>query len=318
MKLKPKQQHGSAAWLQDRFRLDDGGVAFGFSDASALIGASPYKTPAQLYIEKMSGPVVVEENWAMRKGNLMEPLWIQEASRRLGVELITPDVVYTEGCWVGSLDAVPAESWEKPEFIGEVKTTAKYIVNDSGDLPIEWLAQGHMQAYIVQCPVYFIVFDKQQNFNIIEMPYDENFAEKINAKAVEFGELIGNKTPISQKLLQDLDASSIAELYPAVSKTIELPPEAEDLLVRLSVAKDALAMVEAQEKELRDELARLLLEADVGTLNGVPAISWKQTAGRESFDTKQFKADHPELAKQYLKQGKPFRTMRMLKGAISE
>ena len=156
MKLKPKQKHGSAAWLQDRFRLEDGGVAFGFSDASALIGASPYKTPAQLYIEKMSGPVVVEENWAMRKGNLMEPLWIQEASHRLGVELITPDVVYTEGCWVGSLDAVPADSWEKPAFIGEVKTTAKYIVNDSGDLPIEWLAQGHIQAYIVQCPVYFL------------------------------------------------------------------------------------------------------------------------------------------------------------------
>lgn len=320
MELRTKHKHGSAEWLHDRYRTKDGRAAFGFSDAPALVGVSPYKTPAQLYMEKFTGPIVVEENWAMRKGNLMEPLWIEEAGRRFGVELITPDVVYTEGRWVGSLDAVPASSWEKPEFIGEVKTTAKYIVNDASDLPAEWLAQGHMQAYIVKCPVYFIVFDKQQNFNIIEMPYNEDYARQIDEQAELFGSMVDSQQEITDELIAQLDASAIADLFPVSEekKQVELTQDAENWLFLLDVAREMKVQAEEQEKMAKDNLARLLLDAEVGTINGVPVVSWKQSAGKESFDTRQFKADHPDLAQQYVKQGKPFRTMRKLKGASNE
>jgi predicted phage-related endonuclease len=319
MILKPKELHGSDAWLHNRFRTTDGLAAFGYSDAPALAGCSPYKTTAELYLEKLNGPVYVEENWAMRKGNLMEPLWIKEAGERLGVELITPDVVYCSGRWVGSLDAVPADSWEKPTFIGEVKTTAKYIVNDASDLPDEWVAQGHMQAFVCQCPVYFIVFDKHQQFNIIEMPYWEAYANEINKRAEMYGELVDSKAPLSDDLIGEMDASAIAELYPSVEKTtVELPEEALNYLQMLDVARDTKNRAEEQEKQAKDALARLMLDAEVGTINGRAVVSWKQTAGKESFDAKQFKLDNPDLAQQYVKQGKPFRTMRMLKGAISE
>jgi hypothetical protein len=41
-------------------------------------------------------------------------------------------------------------------------------------------------------------------------------------------------------------------------------------------------------------------------------------AGRESLDTKALKEAHPDLVKQYMKQGNPFRTMRMLNGGKDE
>jgi hypothetical protein len=60
------------------------------------------------------------------------------------------------------------------------------------------------------------------------------------------------------------------------------------------------------------------MDNEVGILNGRPVVSWKQTAGRESLDTKALKEAHPDLVKQYMKQGNPFRTMRMLNGGKSE
>jgi predicted phage-related endonuclease len=318
MKTKPKATHGTDEWLWNRFRNEMNEVVFGYSDSSALMGVSPYKSRYQLYKEKMTAPVVVEETWAMRKGNIMEPLLVVEMSRVMGVEMITPEVVYTEGRWVGSLDCVPARSVEEPEFIGEIKVTGKYTVNGAGDLPQEWLTQGHMQSKVCGCPVFFGVFDKRQNFNVIEMPYDKDLAEKINDEAERIGEMIDKGVAPSEEFIQDLDSEDIAGMFPAQKITIELPVEAENFLRLLEIGRETKALGEQQEKEAKDALARYLKDAEVGTLYGRPAISWKQTAGRESLDTKALKDAHPDLVKQFLKQGNPFRTMRIMTGGKSD
>ena len=310
MKTKLKHQHGSPEWLWARFRNEEGKAVFGYSDASALMGVSPYKSRAQLYLEKLTAPVTVEETWPMRKGNLLEPLLVVEMGRRLGVNLVTPDVVYEGGRWVGSLDAVPADSVKDPEFIGEIKVSGKYIINDAKDLPQEWIAQGHMQSKIVGCPVFFGVFDKQQNFSVIQMPFDNELADAIDAEAERVGGMVDEQLPLSDEMILDLEAEDIAKMFPAQKISIELPPEAETYLQLLELGRETKAQGEKQEKDAKDFLARFLKEAEVGTLNGRPVLSWKQTAGRESLDTKALKEAHPELVKQYMKQGSPFRTMR--------
>lgn len=318
MKTKPKHKHGSQAWLMDRWKNENGETVFGYSDSSALMGVSPYKTRLQLYLEKMNGPVVVEETWAMRKGNLMEPILVEEMARILGVEMITPEVVYTEGRWVGSLDAVPARSVEQPEFIGEIKVTGKYTVNGAEDLPQEWLTQGHMQSKVGGCPVFFGVFDKRQNFSVIEMPFDSGLANAIDEEAERIGSMIDRGEPLSEELMADLEAEDVAKMFPAQKITVELPPEAENFLRLLEIGRETKAQGEAQEKEAKDALARYLKEAEIGTLHGRPVVSWKQMAGRESLDTKALKEAHPDLVKQYMKQGNPFRTMRMVNGGKDE
>lgn len=318
MKTKPKQKHGSTEWLMNRWKNENGETVFGYSDSSALMGVSPYKTRLQLYLEKMNGPVVVEETWAMRKGNIMEPVLVDEMSRVLGVEMITPEVVYTDGRWVGSLDAVPARSIEQPEFIGEIKVTGKYTINGPDDLPQEWLTQGHMQSKVGGCPVFFGVFDKRQNFSVIEMPFDSGLANAINEEAERIGSMIDRGEPLSEELMADLEAEDVAKMFPAQKITIELPAEAENFLRLLEIGREAKAQGEAQEKEAKDALARYLKDAEIGTLNGRPVVSWKQTAGRESLDTKALKEAHPDLVKQYMKQGNPFRTMRMVNGGKDE
>ena len=86
----------------------------------------------------------------------------------------------------------------------------------------------------------------------------------------------------------------------------------------LEVGRELKAQGEAQEKQAKDALARMLLDNEVGLLHGKRVVSWKQMAGRESLDTKALKEAHPDLVKQYMKQGNPFRTMRIMTGGKSD
>ena len=55
-----------------------------------------------------------------------------------------------------------------------------------------------------------------------------------------------------------------------------------------------------------------MLDASVGVFNGNPVISWKETAGRASFDTKSFERSHPDLFKEFTKMSASYRTMRLI------
>lgn len=314
MQTKPKARHGSEQWLKDRWRTDDGRAAFGFSDAAALMGLSPYKTIEQLLVEKKTGPVVVEETWAMRRGNLLEPVLVAEAARHLGMELVTPDVVYMGGRWVGSLDAVPVRSVGEPELVCEIKTTGKYTVSGPDDLPMEWLAQGHMQAFVCDAPVVFVVFDKRQNLSVVEMPYDAAFANQINEAAEAFGAKIDANEPVPAEMVRNLTADEIARLYQPKPEggAVEFGPEVMAAVTMLSAARAAKKKAEDEERVAKDAIAAALMDNTVGMVDGKAVVTWKQTAGRESFDSKRFKDEQPDVYAAYIKRGAPFRTMRLI------
>jgi predicted phage-related endonuclease len=53
MERIPKPKHGSKEWLLTRWRDDLGRCVFGASDIPALMNASPYKTRAELFADKL-------------------------------------------------------------------------------------------------------------------------------------------------------------------------------------------------------------------------------------------------------------------------
>jgi len=68
---------------------------------------------------------------------------------------------------------------------------------------------------------------------------------------------------------------------------------------------------ETIEKAARDQLARIMLDAEIATLNGVTVLTWKEQAGRTSLDVASLKHDHPDLVATYMKQQQPMRVMRI-------
>lgn len=107
-------------WLQQRR------AGIGSSDASAIVGLNPYKSPYALWEEKTGRmPLEVVANdrseELMYWGRRLEPIVIAETTRRMGVEITKPDCAYRhpEKEWLH----FNPDGWSQDERIFEAKTT---------------------------------------------------------------------------------------------------------------------------------------------------------------------------------------------------
>ena len=307
MELISKAQHGSKEWLLARWRDDQGRCVFGASDIPALMGASPYKTRGELFADKSNEPVVQEESAVFRRGNLLEAPLLDNAARELGVEIFTPNVIYRKGRLSISLDGVDNE--EKPSIVVEAKTTTRYSIYDSTDLPEEWLWQGWAQQSVTNCPVWFSVLDRDLRMSVVQLPQNPEAIKALVMETNIFGGWVDGLAPLDEPL-ESFSASDIARIYKVQSESVDLPAEAAEWLLQLEEGRALQKQGEDLEARAKDALARMMLGAEVGLLNGEQVVTWRQQAGRKSFDSKQFKQDNPDLYAQYEREGAPFRVMK--------
>lgn len=309
MQILEKAKHGSIEWLQARWRDEHGKCLFGASDVPVVMGASPYKKRSELFAEKLSPPVIQGETAVFRRGNVLEPALLGEAAHILGCDVITPDVIYRSGRLSVSLDGVDNE--HSPNLIVEAKTTTRYSVHDATDLPLEWLWQGYAQQAVIDVPVWFVVLDRDLRISCVELPKNLEAIAALRMETELFGSWVDDNTPPIEEL-DDFNADTIAQIWKATPTSVELDPsEAGHWLQTLAAARSMGKEAEQMEAEAKDNLARLLLNNEIGTVNGVPVVTWKQQNGKRSLDTTRLRTEHPDLVAQYEKEGKPFRVMRI-------
>jgi predicted phage-related endonuclease len=309
MQVIPKAKHGSKEWLLARWKDEDGRCVFGASDIPVLMGASPYKTRGELFADKVNEPVVQEETAVFRRGNLLEKPLLEEASRLLGTNIFTPDVVYRDGRLSISLDGV--DDANQPSVVVEAKTSTRYSIYTSDDLPNEWLWQGWAQQAVLQVPVWFVVLDRDQRISVVELPNNPKAIDTIQLETSVFGGWVDGD-PMDEDI-NNFSAADIARIWKPTPTSIELPASAIDWALQLDEARAMAKQAADLETKAKDALAQMMLSNEIGTVDGVQLVTWKQQAGRESLDTKQLRADHPDLVAQYEKQGAPFRVMRVSK-----
>jgi predicted phage-related endonuclease len=311
MRLIQKPEHGTLEWLVGRQKDENGKVLLGGSDAPALMGASQFKTRGDLYVDKITAPVVdTSFNMAFHRGNVVEPVLVAEASRILGISLLTPDLMYREGRWNINSDGV--DNAESPTVNIECKTTTRYTVTDSDDLPIEWRWQGYAQMAVMNVPVFFSVLDARQNLSVVELPRDNMMIDLLLQESEVFCDAVESNTGIMEYLDQ-FTADQIARLIDCNETSVELPSEAETWLTMLDEARYNKKEAEDAEREAKDALARLLLGNEIGLFRGKQVVTWKEQAGKTSIDLAGLRAAHPEIVAQYERAGSPYRVMRIVK-----
>lgn len=310
MQVIPKQKHGSKDWLLARWKDEQGRCVFGASDIPALMGASPYKTRGELFADKVNEPVVQEENAVFRRGNLLEKPLLEEASRILGANIFTPEVIYRDGRLSISLDGVDNE--QQPSVVVEAKTSTRYSIYNSEDLPDEWLWQGWAQQAVLQVPVWFVVLDRDQRISVVELPDNPAAIDALQIETAVFGGWVDGDS--MDEDINVFSAADIARIWKPTPTSVELPASAVDWALQLEEARAMAKQAADLESKAKDALAQMMLGNEIGTVDGVQLVTWKQQAGKASLDTKQLRADHPELVSQYEKQGAPFRVMRVTKG----
>jgi predicted phage-related endonuclease len=307
MERIPKPKHGSKEWLLTRWRDDNGQCVFGASDIPALMNASPYKTRAELFADKLNEPVEQAESAIFRRGNLLEKPLLEAASEELGMSFFTPEWIYRSNRLSVSLDGV--DHWESPSVVIEAKTTTRYSIYDQNDLPTEWCWQGWAQQAVLDCPVWFSVLDRDLKISVVELPRNEAAIDSLRLETEVFGDWVDKNTPPLDEI-NNFSADDIARIFKVTPTMVELDATAAQLVIDLEKARATSKEASDAEARIKDAIAQMMLNHEIGMFNGQKIVSWQQQAGKTSFDSVRFKIEQPDLVKQYEKQGNPYRVMR--------
>lgn len=299
----PKPPHGSLDWLLIRHRTDDGRCRFGASEAPTLMGANPYASLIDLAIAKWSEPQESEPNAAMERGNVLEPALIAHAATLLGQPVTTPDVMYAEGRLVATLDGITDDG----SVIVEAKTTTAYSSDDECPAAYYWQVQAQLACVPTALYGIVVVLDKRMRLGQWTVLRSEIDIAALMARADMIGGMIDRReVPAADQLTE----AQVKAVWPKPTGSVELPAGAVAVIDEWQAARAARIDAEEREQVCRDRLAAMLQDAEVGTLDGHPVLSFKARKPLQRIDTKAMERDYPSLVAQYRVQGAAVRVLR--------
>ena len=294
----PKPEHGSQAWLEARWRNENGEARIAASACAAVHGQHPFITVADLANELLleTPPQPKEQNSAMLRGTTLEAPIRDWAAQLLGHPLSEPQTLY---CWdepgvrlIATIDSMSADG-----RVFEQKTTNKIW---RGELPDYWYWQGVQQAICTGVSeITWIVFDSTLDLHFHIQPVSSDEKQTHIEACRRF------LAAIDMGILPDdavLEYRHVQDRFPdaEISKSADLPMSALATIERLLLAKDQIKQAEAIEDACKAELCAILGDAEYGLIQDELVCSWK-TSQRESFDSKKFQKEHPALWDKYRK-----------------
>jgi hypothetical protein len=302
----PKPPHGSQEWLNARWKNSEGQARITASIAAVVHLENQYTTPEDLAAELLAlyPPVPKEQNDAMRRGTMFEPVVAHIASLDLNVTITEPQELYCyEEDGVRLMATMDGKDLSGNFY--EIKTTNKRW---DGKLPRSWYWQGVQQAICTDATeIIWAIMDStlQINYYTQAVTSDER-QQHIDAVRkflgfIDMGMMPEGSVPTYQ---------NAATIYPeGYENTVALSDDVYNTLERLAIAKEQIKSAEAVRDQLQGELGMMLGDAEYGSIDGVQVVTWKNSS-RTSFDAKQFEKEHPALHAKF-KKTSTFRTMRI-------
>ncbi len=264
----------------------------GGSDIGAIMGYNKYKTPLDVWREKVYG-IESEETEKMRFGKLLEEVVAKEFSERYNLKINKPKYILRSRKYpllIASIDYFVYENDE--EGILEVKTTSSYVYKSwQNFLPMSYYLQ--LQHYLLVSGLkwgYIAILINGQQLERLKFERDEEAQELIIKEASEFWNYVSLRTPPPQKNIEE----------PIPEGTIEADLKILSLYNDINEIKGEIKGLEEKLETKMEELKKLIEDKEEVIMNGVPIISYKPV-NRYVFDTKKFQEENPVLYQQYLK-----------------
>lgn len=286
----------SAEWHEQRRQ------GIGSSDAAAIAGLNPWRSPYAVYVEKAEGISLGEENAATEWGLRLEETIAAKFAEDTGHYVWQPaPLAHPVHEWMlANVDRLVAASDHNSGPIGllEIKTAGAHM-------RAEWEA-GPPDSYVVQVQHQLAVtgLDKAwitaliggRDYRVYEIARDDELIDTLIAVEAEFWRRVLDRDP------PPIDGASsttdaIRALYDHVQpeSEIELPAHAGPLLVEREVAARLVKDAERELERLDNELRALVGDHEIATFGGERVITWKQYVANR-LDTKAVKERFPDVA----------------------
>jgi putative phage-type endonuclease len=228
-------QQNTPEWLEMRKSK------LGASDAPVIMKVSPYKTPYQLWQEKLGLTEEREQNAAMQRGHNLEHLARTDLELKLGMPLIPSVKVHKERSWMmASLDALSFDE----TLAAEIKCPGKedHAIAQAGEVPQKYFPQLQHQLEVCELEmIHYFSFDGEDGV-IVQVYRDDKYIKQMLKEEEKFYECMQN---FEAPALTDKDYQQIHS-----DEWIQLADEWK----RVS---SALHDMEQKEKELKQELITL-------------------------------------------------------------
>ena len=220
----------------------------GASDAPVIMGASPWRTPFELWEEKALGIDRDFDNPSMRRGRALEPIARDEFNRMMRCRVAPDWVQHPENSWMrASLDGIDKER----KIMVEIKCPNKddHLRAITKKIPDKYVAQCQHQLAVTGLDgMYYFSFDGSKGV-IVDVARDQQYIDDMLRQEGDFwGKVISMTAPD----LTEKDLKSLKEIIGMEENSHWIKKSAEMIKV-----KSELKTLEERESELKEELISL-------------------------------------------------------------
>lgn len=274
----------------------------GGSEVAAILGLSPWKTPYQVWQDKMGLSGKRDETPAMAWGTKLEPIIRQAYSDETGRIVRLPGHLADDDCpqMIGTVDGI-AEDGEASRVL-EVKT-AKFAQEwgepGTDEIPMVYILQVQQYMRITKLPLADVaVLIGGNDFRIYEVLADIELQDIMIEKIMAFWKLVESGEPPEPISYAD----AVKRYRTSTQKAITATTASIAAYETLKAIKEQYKAIEQSEETAKTIIMKELADADtLLSPSGETLVTWKQAKGIAHFDTKTFQVEQPELYKQYLK-----------------
>lgn len=283
-------------------QAQDRAKGIGSSDAPAICGVYPWRTAWEVWAEKTGRLPAFEGNDATFIGSTLEQGLRTAAAEIIGEKIVAPKgtLVAKNGIMRANLDGMVGR-WKRGQPLVECKVTSladKWGKSGTNEVPDYVLAQVHHQmvcagSYEAHIIALVAGFRLEYRHYIIER--DEDVAAYVERACVRFWtehvepDVAPEITEASDDML-----GVLGRIERDAGATV---PVAAELVETFLATKTAEKLAADAHKTARARLLNALGDASVGESDAgtVKVVQVKQSR----FDSKAFRAEHPELEQQY-------------------
>jgi putative phage-type endonuclease len=285
-------------WL----RLRQKGI--GGSDAAAIAGLNKYKSPIQVYYEKVEDiQVEPEQSEAAYFGQALEDFVAKEFAKRTGKKIRRRNAILQHPEYPFMLANVDRLIVGEDAGL-ECKTASEYLKD-------EWVEGEKVpDQYFIQCQHYMAVTGRSKwyiavliggnkfHWDVIER--DEEIINYLIEIEAEFWQRVIEKRPPE---VDGTDSSTnlLNLLYPAesvIDDVAELPDEVDELISQLESVNEEIKKYQERKAEIENKIKAMLGEYECGYTDDY-TVKWS-VVNSNRFDSKRFAKEHPDLYRQYL------------------
>ncbi|MGK9250857.1 YqaJ viral recombinase family protein [Paenibacillus humicus] len=288
-----------AEWL----KLRKAGI--GGSDAAAVAGMNPWKSPVGVYLEKTGQIVSPEAGEAAYWGNQLEDVVAREFATRSGFKIQRSNKLYRHKdhpFMLGNVDRLITDG-SKRRGILEVKTTNAWASADweDGKIPDHYAIQlQHYMAVLGLDYGFFAVLIGGNRFEQRYVERDETVIKALIGIEREFWE-----ENVLKGVPPAVDGSGASTdllnyMYPTSrpEHVIQLGAKDELLIQELRAAEAAAKAADLRLEAAKNAMKSEMQDAEAALFNGEKVVSWKSSS-RTALDTKAVKAELPEIFEKY-------------------